>query len=113
MRLEWSPLALARVEEIASFIAQDRPEAAEEWVEEVFASVERLERFPGNGRVVRGVRRETVREVIHRNFGIIYRVEPTWIGVLTVRHSRQLTGPEDVPISQSFVIARDAWPVAA
>jgi plasmid stabilization system protein ParE len=85
------------VEEIASFIAQDQPHAAEEWAEEVFAAVERLERFPESGRVVPEVRRETIREVIHGNFRIIYRVEPTRVAVLTVRHSRQLTRPEDIP----------------
>lgn len=97
MKLEWSPLALSRVEEIASYIAQDRPAAADEWVEEVFAVVQRLELFPASGRVVPEVRREAVREVIHGNFRIIYRMEQTRIAVLTVRHARQLTGPEDIP----------------
>lgn len=97
MRLEWSPVALARVEEIASFLAQDRPAAAEEWVEEVFAAVQRLERFPESGRVVPEVRCAPIREVIHGAFRVIYQIEPPRIAVLTVRHSRQLTGPEDIP----------------
>lgn len=98
MRIEWSPLALGRIEEIASFIAQDHPQGAAEWIEEIFAVVQRLERFPESGREVPEVRRGTVREVIHGRYRIIYRVEPDRVAVLTVRHSRQLTGPEDIPL---------------
>jgi plasmid stabilization system protein ParE len=86
------------LEEIASFIGQDRPAAAEEWVREVSAAVQRLEQFPESGRVVPEVRRASIREVIHGAFRIIYRIERTRVAVLTVRHSRQDTGPEDIPI---------------
>ena len=58
--------------------------------------MQRLERFPKSGRVVPEVRREVIREVIHDDFRIIYRIDPERIAVLTVRHSRQLTGPEDI-----------------
>lgn len=44
MRVVWSPLALERVGDIAERIARDSPLASEEWVEEIFASVQRLER---------------------------------------------------------------------
>lgn len=98
MRIEWSPLAIGRIEEIASFIAQDRPQAAAEWIDAIFEVVQRLERFPESGREVPEVRRSTVREVIHGGYRIIYRVEPDRVAVLTVRHSRQLTGPEGIPI---------------
>jgi addiction module RelE/StbE family toxin len=97
VRVEWSPLALNDVEEIASFIAQDRPEGGLQWMEEIFTSVQRLQRFPKSGRIVPEVRRESIREVIHGDFRIIYRIEPERVAVLTVRHSRQLTGPEDIP----------------
>lgn len=40
MNLEWSPLALERVSEIASYIALDKPSAAEAWVDGLFESVE-------------------------------------------------------------------------
>lgn len=38
--IEWSPLALERVGEIASYIALDKPSAAESWVDGLFESVE-------------------------------------------------------------------------
>jgi toxin ParE1/3/4 len=45
MNLVWSPLALERVTDAALFIAEERPQAAEQWVVEMFAAVERLSGF--------------------------------------------------------------------
>ena len=42
MKIVWSPLALERVEDIAQYIAEDKPDAAVKWVDELFFTVERL-----------------------------------------------------------------------
>ena len=96
MRVVWSPLALERVGEIAAWIARDSPLAAEAWVEEIFASVWRLERFPANGRVVPELRKAELREVLHGRYRIIYRIEPDQVFVISVRHTRQLLQSEDL-----------------
>jgi toxin ParE1/3/4 len=96
MKLVWSPLALERVTEIALYIAEERPRVAEQWVEEIFAAVERLEPFPVSGRVVPEANRQDLREVIHGDFRIIYRVEEHQLSVLTVRHARQQLEPDEL-----------------
>jgi len=96
MKLVWSPLALERVVEIALYIAEERPLAAEQWVEEIFAAVERLEPFPLSGRIVPEAGRQDLREVVHGNFRIIYRVEEHQLSVLTIRHSRQQLEPDQL-----------------
>lgn len=65
MNLEWSPLALERVSEIASYIALDKPSAAETWVDGLFESVERLKSRPMSGRKVPEVGLERIREGLH------------------------------------------------
>lgn len=60
-RVVWSPLAIARVAEAAEFIAQDKPDAAERWVDNVFGTVARLADFPHSGTVVPEFRRDEVR----------------------------------------------------
>ena len=50
MRIVWSPLALERAEDIAQYIAEDRPVAAVEWVDDIFDTAERLADFPESGR---------------------------------------------------------------
>lgn len=52
MKIIWSPLAVDRVFEIAEYIALDKPSAAADWVDTVFESVKRLNKFPRSGRIV-------------------------------------------------------------
>lgn len=42
MKIVGSPLALERVEDTARYIAEDNPDAAIRWVEDLFATAERL-----------------------------------------------------------------------
>jgi len=89
MRIVWSPFALERVEDIAQYIAEDKPGAAVEWVEGIFDTVERLSDFPESGRVVPEVGGRRIREVIFGTYRIIYSVRGQ-IDILTVRRSSQL-----------------------
>lgn len=95
MKVIWSPLALERVAEIGEYIARDRPQAAADLVDELFASVKRLERYPASGRRVPESERTDLREVIHGNFRVIYRVDADRLVVLTVRHARQELRSDD------------------
>ena len=95
-RTVWSPLAVARVAEAADFIAADRPEAAARWADSVFEAVKRLERFPLSGSMVPELRREDVRELIHGEYRIIYRIDGERVLILTVRHGRRLLDETEV-----------------
>ena len=89
MRVEWSPLALDRVSDIARYIANDNPDAAERWVNELFDSVERLADFPESGRVVPEVGVRRIRELIFGAYRVIYSVTGH-VEILTVRRGSQL-----------------------
>jgi len=89
MRIVWSPLALERVEDLAQYIAEDKPSAAVEWVDGIFDTVERLADFPESGRIVPEVGGRRIREVIFGTYRIIYSVREQ-IDILTVRRSSQL-----------------------
>ncbi len=96
MKIIWSPLALERVNEIADYIVQENVEAAERTVIELFGAVERLEKFPESGRLVPEINRPNIREIVHRKYRILYRVEAKQIAILTVRHVRQQLQPGDI-----------------
>lgn len=96
MNIIWSPLALDRVSEVAGYIAQDKPSAAEKWVKAIFSKVEQLEFSPELGRIVPEIGNSQFRELIYYNYRIIYRVEKNRISILTVRHSRQLLPIEEI-----------------
>ena len=90
MRLIWSPLAVDRVSEIAKYIANDKPSAAEKWVDTVFSKVEQLKSSPEIGRIVPEINDSRFREIIYGNYRIIYRIEKKQISILTLRHGKQI-----------------------
>ena len=89
MKIVWSALTIDRAYEEARFIAEDKLEAALRWLDGLFKVTDRLERFPKSGRVVREIGSEEYREVIYRSHRVIYRVEKSFISILTVRGSAQ------------------------
>ena len=100
MKIQWSPLAVERIGEIADYIAQDSPMAAEKWIHSIFNRVEQVKDFSRSGRFVPEINRKDIRELIIANYRIIYRIETRAISILTVRHSRQILPSEDID---------DAW----
>lgn len=96
MKIIWSPLAVERVSEIAAYIAEDNPAAAEKWVDEVFMKVGSLQDFPQSGRIVPETNNKAIRELIYGNYRLIYRLEEKRISVLTVRHGKQILPVEEI-----------------
>ncbi len=74
-KLIWSPSARLDLKDIANFIAEDSPSAAEQFVNSLFHVVERLAEFPESGRVVPELADPAVREVIRNPCRIVYRIQ--------------------------------------
>lgn len=89
MRVEWSPLALERIDDIAQYIARGDPEAAVRWVVDLFDAVERLADHPESGRMVPEVAIRRIREVIFGAYRVIYSARGK-VEILTVRRGSQL-----------------------
>jgi toxin ParE1/3/4 len=89
MQVIWTDPALERVEEIAVYIAQDDPDAAEHWTVEFFEAVARLGDFPESGRMVPELGARNVRELFFGAYRVFYRVGSA-VEVMSVRHSSQL-----------------------
>jgi plasmid stabilization system protein ParE len=97
LKIIWSPLAIERAYEVAAYIAQDRPEAALKWLEGLFRVTDRLSRFPLSGRVVPEIASDEFREVVYRSsHRIIYRVEKSFVAILTVRSFAQQLEPSEL-----------------
>jgi plasmid stabilization system protein ParE len=98
MKIIWSPLAIERASEIAEYIAQDKPSAAENWINIVFSKVEKLISAPEIGRIVPEIRNDQFRELIYGNYRIIYRIEKKQISILTIRHGMQILPIDEILI---------------
>jgi len=92
MKLIWTDPSIEDLRAVRDYIARDSDYYAADLVEQVVLSVERLLRFPKLGRVVPEAQDESIRELVHQNYRIIYRIAGERIEILTIVHgSRDLT----------------------
>lgn len=98
MKIIWSPLAIARAEEIAGYISLDNPSAAQKWVDSIFLKVKSFQSSPQMGRIVPEIERKEIRELLFSNYRIIYRIEITIIYILTIRHGKQILPVGEIPL---------------
>ena len=96
MKVIWSPLSIDRAEEEAAFIAQDKPEVADQWLRAVFKAVDLLELFPNSGHAVPELRASHYRQVIYKSHRIVYRIDADRVLILTVRRSKQRLDLQEV-----------------
>jgi plasmid stabilization system protein ParE len=89
MKLRWTAGALSELEQIDAYIASDDPVAAQSWVEKLHARAAAAAHAPGRDRKVALYDREDIREVLLRQYRIVYLVERRAITVLAVREGHQ------------------------
>ncbi|NVZ99986.1 type II toxin-antitoxin system RelE/ParE family toxin [Pseudomonas gingeri] len=89
MRVEWLKTALRNLDDAAAYIAQDNPQAAQAFMLEVRASVQRLAQFPAMGHEGRipGTREWPLPDLPYL---IPYRIRNGRLQVLRVFHTRRL-----------------------
>jgi plasmid stabilization system protein ParE len=96
MKVQWTRLALRRADEAAAYIARDSESAAGRWLSGLQDAVRRLERFPQSGRVAEDLDRSDLREIQYGSYRVVYRVEPGFVRILTVRHLRRAPDPDEL-----------------
>ena len=74
--LIWAPSARLDLKELASYIAESRPEVSARFVKSIFYTIEHLSAFPQSGRVVPEFNDPNIREVIRKPCRIVYRIKP-------------------------------------
>ena len=90
MTLVWTRRAIADVQSITQFIAQDSPHAAQLVTQRLIAAVERLALFPQSGRIVPEIDDPLIREAIQGSYRIVYRLIRQELHILTVHHAARL-----------------------
>ncbi|MEX0609655.1 MAG: type II toxin-antitoxin system RelE/ParE family toxin [Balneolaceae bacterium] len=90
MKVFWSLTAKNKIKEILDYISEKDPDAALALIDMFKDKVEKLKQNPESGRVLPETNHDKIREiVVHKNYGIIYEINPDIIKILTVRHFRQ------------------------
>jgi toxin ParE1/3/4 len=99
MRIRWTDIAEADLDQLYDYIARDVPYYAEQFVDRLIEAVSVLQDHPRLGRrVPEAEEREDVRELIFQSYRVIYLIEAEQVHILTVIHgSRDLAGQEKKP----------------
>jgi len=92
--VRWSPQAIADVDAIRDFISRDSPTYGALVAARIVAAVERLALFPESGRIVPEFRDPPLREILWRNYRIVYRGRFGWVEIVTVFHGARLLAAE-------------------
>ena len=88
--IRWSPQSISDVESIKAHINRDSPHYASLLVGRIIAAVELAGNYPESGRVVPEVGDGTIREILWRNYRIVYRVREANVEVVTIFHGAML-----------------------
>lgn len=90
MKLRWSARAHQDLLDIHHYISRDNPQVARTWVKKLRAHARRAAEGPMAGRIVPEFERRDIREVLFRNYRIVYRVKEDGILILTVFEGHRL-----------------------
>lgn len=84
MKLLWTDKARRDLLAIGRYIGRDNPQAARSWLERLRSRARQAAEMPLAGRVVPERSSKDVREVLLRNYRIVYRVHSDAIHILTI-----------------------------
>ena len=90
MKLQWSETSKNDLIAIRNFIAEDNPTAARKWIDRLKEKARNIVHQPLAGRKVPELSRDDIREVVERNYRIVYQVHSDRISILTVFESHRL-----------------------
>ncbi|MFZ0963679.1 MAG: type II toxin-antitoxin system RelE/ParE family toxin [Terriglobia bacterium] len=98
-KIIWSDAALADLQEVCSYVAQDDPQAAVRLGRGILDHVRVLATFPFIGPTYPRGARGTLREIVFRSYRIFYDVceESRRVEVLHVWHGRRDEPPSRMP----------------
>ena len=94
--MTWMPQALKDLETISEHFAKDSEYYAKITVQKIFSAVKQLEQFPQMGRIVPEKRDPSLREILYRNYRIVYKYRDNEIYILTVFHGSYQGGIENL-----------------
>ncbi len=98
MKIQWSEPASADLDNIWDFIAKDSEYFASDFILKLIEAVEKVSEYPKLGRVVPEFNNEIIREIIFKDYRIIYKIKDDVVFIAAVIHgSRDLTLKKNHP----------------
>lgn len=90
VEIKWTDNALIELDAIAIYISKDSPNYAEILVKQIYEMVSHLENFPKFGRKVPEYNNPKLREVLYKNYRIIYLIKEPHIEIISIIHGSRM-----------------------
>ena len=84
MKVYWTKEAYKQLINIEKYIASDNPDAAERFTNSLIQKAETLITYPEKGRIVPEFSIRSVRELVLKNYRIVYMIREKRIEIITV-----------------------------
>ena len=84
MKIIWTHEALERLQGIKKYISKDSPDRASQFLQRIIDRAETIPLNPHLGRIVPELSNPEIRELIYKNYRIVYRISNKSIEILTV-----------------------------
>ena len=96
MKIIWTNESLNRLIEIENFISKDSPQRAISFVDKLIFRGESLADQPYKGRIVPEFSIAEIRELLEKNYRIVYRIAKDRIEILTIFEGHRLIRPKEI-----------------
>lgn len=103
MKVFWTKSALYRLQEIEEYISKDNSVAAVLLVDKLVSLSGTLCDNPQKGRIVPELSINKIRELIHKNYRLVYLIKKNSIDILTVFEGHQLLKKDEIAKAATVV----------
>ncbi|MFZ2322199.1 MAG: type II toxin-antitoxin system RelE/ParE family toxin [Ignavibacteriaceae bacterium] len=96
MKLLWTKESQFRLLEIEEYIVKDNPTAAINFVDDLITVGKSIVNKPEKGRIVPELSIDNIREIIYKNYRIVYIIKKNSIDILTVFEALRLLKRDEI-----------------
>jgi toxin ParE1/3/4 len=86
VKVIWTAHSIDDLKEIMNYISRDSVKYAYILKDNIFNLTEKLIKYPRIGRIVPEYKQDSIRELIYKNYRIIYLIKTESIEILTIFH---------------------------
>ena len=96
LKLVWTNEALNRLIEIDEYISSDSIARARKFINNIIKSTTSISQYPHRGRIVPEFNISELREIIYKNYRIVYRIKKDQIQILTIFEAHRLIRTKEI-----------------
>ena len=96
MKVVWSNESLIRLIDIEEYISKDNSQRAKNFINKLINRGESLKEYPYKGRIVPEFSIPEIREILEKNYRLVYRMAKDRIEILTVFEGHRLIRPKEI-----------------